>query len=352
MQRSKRLFLCFSILLILCFSAACAPFAAAPDAAPPTASSRFEVHFIDVGQADATLVLCDDQAMLIDGGNVDDSDLIVAYLQKQEVRYLDYIICSHAHEDHVGGLAAALHYLEVGQVFCPVADYDTTAFQNFSAAAAAQGLSLSLPELGSIIDFGSATMQFLGPQRDYSDTNNTSIIVRLSYGETVFLFTGDAEYQAEQDLVEANYDLSATVLQVGHHGSETSSSYLFLREVMPQYAVISVGADNSYGHPTEAVLSRLRDAEVLVYRTDLQGDIICSSDGQTVSFETARNRHAETNPTQKEPQPATSYIGNLNSLKFHRDSCANLPQEKNRSYFETREEALAAGYSACGNCNP
>ena len=120
----------------------------------------------------------------------------------------------------------------------------------------------------------------------YADTNDTSIVAKIVYGRTSFLFTGDAGWEPEHDMVDSGYDLSTTLLKVGHHGSDTSTSYVFLREIMPQYAVISVGEDNSYGHPTDNVLSRLRDADVTVYRTDLHGDIICYSNGETLSFET------------------------------------------------------------------
>ena len=183
----------------------------------------------------------------------------------------------------------------------------------------------------------------------------TSIVLKVIYGETSFIFTGDAERTAESDILDAGYDLSATVLKVGHHGSDTSTSYPFLREVMPEYAVIQVGKDNSYGHPTEDTLSRLRDAEVKVYRNDLQGTIICTSDGKTVEFTTEKNETVQTNPTvtvTPEDDTGIEYIGNKNSKKFHLPSCANLPAEKNRVFFETRKAAVDSGFSPCGNCKP
>lgn len=352
MYQFKRFLLWLVLALMLCCLLGACTRSEMPSSTSLGADSSLEVHFIDVGQADATLILCDEQAMLIDGGNVEDSDLIVAYLQKLEVSYLDYVVCTHAHEDHVGGLSGALHYAEAGQVFCPVTSYDSTAFENFANAVSAQDLELCQPEVGEIRSLGSATWQILGPQRAYENTNDTSIALRLVYGQTSFLFTGDAEWEAEHDIVEARYDLSSTVLQVGHHGSDTSSAYVFLREVMPAYAVISVGQDNSYGHPSEATLSRLRDVGATVYRTDLQGDILCISDGEEVYFETARKPYASTNPTQVEPQDSSAiYVGNVKSLKFHRDTCSNLPVEKNRVYL-TKAQALEEGYSPCGNCNP
>ena len=141
------------------------------------------------------------------------------------------------------------------------------------------------------------------------------------------------------------------MLKVGHHGSDTSSSYLFLREVMPEYAIISCGKDNSYGHPHDETLSRLRDADVTLYRTDMQGTVTCTSDGKTVSFTVERNAGTETNPTEK-TSDADYYIGNINSHKFHRPDCSGLPAEKNRVIFDTREEAIEQGYDPCGTCRP
>ena len=257
---------------------------------PPevTDSSTFAVHFVDVGQADCALVACDGQYMLIDGGNAEDSDLVYAYLKEQGVKHLDYLVASHLHEDHIGGLSAAPYAATVGTALAPETDGTTKVFKNLVKALATRDVELTIPEAGSEFLLGSARVRVLGPVKEYSDTNNTSLVLAVDYGQTTFLFTGDMEHDAEIDLVESGADLSATVLKVGHHGSSSSTSYPFLREVMPLYAVISVGEDNSYGHPHEQPLSRLSDAEVTLYRTDRSGTIIARSDGTTVTFETER----------------------------------------------------------------
>ena len=257
---------------------------------PPevTDSSTFAVHFVDVGQADCALVACDGQYMLIDGGNAEDSDLVYAYLKEQGVKHLDYLVASHLHEDHIGGLSAAPYAATVGTALAPETDGTTKVFKNLVKALATRDVELTIPEAGSEFLLGSARVRVLGPVKEYSDTNNTSLVLAVDYGQTTFLFTGDMEHDAEIDLVESGVDLSATVLKVGHHGSSSSTSYPFLREVMPLYAVISVGEDNSYGHPHEQPLSRLSDAEVTLYRTDRSGTIIARSDGTTVTFETER----------------------------------------------------------------
>lgn len=249
----------------------------------------FCIIFIDVGQADSALVECDGHYMLIDGGNVADSDLIYTVLKKNEVSHLDYIVATHAHEDHVGGLSAALELCTVDTVYCSVTEYSSKAFTNFATKAQKRGAPITVPKAGESFSLGRSTVTVFAPLKAYDDTNNMSIVLKISYGETSFLFAADAERESEADMYEAGADLSATLLKVGHHGSSTSSTYLFLREVMPRYAIISVGAGNSYGHPHEETLSRLHDAGVTVYRTDECGDIICRSDGRQLSFETQKN---------------------------------------------------------------
>ena len=322
----------------------------------PTVNSTFEVHFIDVGQADAALILCDGKAMLIDGGNKGDSNVMYNYLKKYGVTYLDYLVATHAHEDHIGGLAGALNFATAGKVYCPVTSYDSEAFNDFVKYATKGGAAITVPKIGDSFNLGSASVKVLACNVG-SDTNNTSIVLMITYGETTFLFTGDAEREVEEYIANSGVDLSTTVLKVGHHGSETSSSYRFIYETMPQYAVISVGEGNSYGHPEEVVLSRLGDADVKVYRTDLQGDIICKSDGKTVTFTVSKNPEADT----LEKQPSESfeetydYVLNVKSRKFHLLSCssvADISPENVGYHAGTRDEVVSMGYDPCGRCKP
>ena len=179
------------------------------------ASQPFEMHFIDVGQALSVLVECDGQFMLYDGGNVDDGSLVVSYLQKQGVEQLQYVFCSHAHEDHVGGLAAVMAKFPAGHAYSPVTEASTKCFNDFVKYTQQQGLQLEVPSVGTVWPLGSATVTMLGPVTQYSETNNTSLVLRIDYGNTSFLLTGDMENTAETDLVNSGANLKADVLQVG-----------------------------------------------------------------------------------------------------------------------------------------
>lgn len=339
------------IMLFLAF--ACVLYTMQEQAAPaPAEGGGLEVHFIDVGQADSALVICDGHYMLIDGGNAEDSDLVYAYLERRGAKHLDCMVATHAHEDHIGGLSGALNYASADTALCPVTEYSSKVFQNMVKYLREQGKSITVPRPGDSFDLGSARVEILGPVKEYDDANNTSIVLRIDYGETSFLFTGDMETGAEADLLDSGADVSATVLKAGHHGSDTSTGYRFLREVMPQYAVISVGEGNKYGHPSDEVLSRFRDAGTEIYRTDMQGHIIAKSDGKTVAFTTEKEADTATNPAGN--SALQTYIGNASSKKFHLPDCASAKniQEDKRVEFYSRLQAVLEGYEPCGRCKP
>ena len=322
--------------------------------------------------------------MIIDGGKAKASSYIYSWLKKNQISHLDVMVATHTDADHIGGLSGALNYAKVGTAYCPVTSGTTKTFQSFVKYLKKQGKSITVPKAGDEFSLGGAQVRILGPTDPQAEGNNSSIVLKVTFGDTSFLFTGDAEREEEQELLESGYDLESTVLKVGHHGSDTSTSYLFLRTVNPQYAVISVGADNTYGHPTEAVLSRLRDADVKTYRTDLQGTITAVSDGKKVTFQTERNAEIntldQTGPGQKneisqkdetgqknEVVPSAgkaavsdssaekTYVLNTNTHKFHDPDCSSVSQmkEKNkRIVTESRDQIIAEGYDPCGRCHP
>lgn len=331
------------------------------------------VTWLDVGQGDAAVIQCGGQSMLIDGGKPEKSSYIYAWLQQHGLSYLDVIVATHVDADHIGGLSGALNYASVGTAYCPETTGTTETFQSFVKYLAQRGKQITVPTAGETYALGGAQVQILGPLHCAEDSNDNSIVLKVSFGATSFLFTGDAERAEEQDLLNAGVNIQSTVLKVGHHGSDTSTSYPFLRAVAPQYAVISVGAGNSYGHPTEAVLSRLRDAGVTTFRTDMQGEITAVSDGQTINFSTAKNAAAETLANAGAGQnagqtggvnedgaaeagtTAGSYVLNTNSHKFHLPSCSSVDtiSPKNRKDVnESREQIIREGYAPCKRCNP
>ena len=339
-----------SLFLVLLLLTGCS-FGPSTEPAPtPAAGEALTVHFIDVGQADSILLECGGEYILIDGGNVADSSLVVAYLEKQGVTQLQAVIATHAHEDHVGGLPGVLAVFETKAVYAPTKTYSSNCFDDFVYYTDQQGLQITIPAPGDTFTFGNAKVTVLGPVKSYAETNDTSIVLMVQFGDTKFLFTGDMEVTAENDMLDywgESFDWHADLLKVGHHGSDTSTGYRFLRSVMPQYGIISVGTGNSYGHPCDGPLSKLRDAGVTVYRTDKLGTIIATSDGKQVSV------GCPSGGTPDVPAGTvgkTIYIGNKSSKKLHVEGCSSLPKEENRTYFDDYEAAIAAGYVPCSKC--
>lgn len=307
------------------------------------------VHFIDVGQADSILLEYGGKFLLIDGGNREDGELVVSYLEQQGVQELEAVVCTHAHEDHVGGLPSVLAVYPTAAVYSPTKTYSSRIFDKFLGYVDQQRLEVTIPAPGDTLQLGDVSLTFLGPVKSYAETNNTSLVLKAVYGNTSFLFTGDMEKEAEADMLDYwgdRVDWQTDLLKVGHHGSDTSSGYRFLNAVMPTYGIISVGTGNDYGHPHAEPLSRLNQAEAVVARTDKLGHIIAHSDGHTVEL-TWQNQNAS--PDAVTPADHT-FIGNKNSKTLHTSLCGSLPSEKNRVIFESYEEAIAQGYRPCSGC--
>ena len=224
--------------------------------------------------------------MLVDGGNKADGSLIVSYLKKQDVSHIDFVINTHPHEDHVGGLAGVMAAFQVDNAYSCTEDYDSDAFQDYKKYTEKAGLVIQVPCQGYIWELGDANITLVSTGIVDGGGNNTSLVLRVVHGQNSFLLMGDAEIEEEQSILNSCQDISATVLKVGHHGSDSATGYRLLREVMPQYAVISVGADNAYGHPTDSTLSKLRDCGAEIFRTDIEGNILVTSNGAVIDVQT------------------------------------------------------------------
>ncbi len=284
--------ICFSMILSLC---ACGGAQPSPAPAPTDSAaavpdgSTFSVTFFDVGQADAALVECDGNYMLIDGGNKADSQKMYAILKEKNIGHLEYVVASNINAEHIGGLAGALNYATAGMTLCPVEEDVSDAFNDFKKYADKNGGGIKVPSVGNKYKLGIADIEIIGVNA--ADGNNSSIVLKITYGETAFLFAGDAEIIAERAMLEKGADLRANVLKAANHGGDKSTSSSFLRETAPDFVVVS--AAGAGGYPGEEFVNLMEIAAVNLYRTDLHGDISCTSDGKTVTFATEKEAKTE-----------------------------------------------------------
>lgn len=324
------------------------------------------VSFIDVGQGDSTFIaLPNGQTMLIDAGNPQDSGTILSVIKKYGFSRLDYVVATHPHSDHIGGMAEVISAVDVGKLYMPKKSHTTKTFENLVNTIANKGLSINTAKAGvNILDEGSLRIDILSPVSDsYSDLNDYSAVVKMVYGNTSFLFMGDAENSVEYELLNNNTDISADIIKIGHHGSSYSSAESFISAVHPNYAVISCGAGNSYGHPHQETLALLQQKNINVYRTDEAGTITAVSDGEIITLDkNASTIQANAPPAvqheevvQKSEQDQLSAGGNevvyitKTGKRYHRSGCNSLSKSKIES---TIEQARAKGLTPCQKCNP
>ncbi|MDF2868875.1 MAG: fold metallo-hydrolase [Anaerocolumna sp.] len=328
-------------------------------------SSDLKVMYLDVGQGDAILIQSQGESMLIDAGEKDQGSTVINYLEQENIESLKYIICTHPHSDHIGGMAEVINEYKAEEIFLGKQKYDTDTYNNLIHLVEKRKITKKYPKAGDTYKLGDSSFEFLTPlEKDYGDnTNNYSLVIKMTNGKNSFLFTGDMEEEAEKDLLSGNIKLEADVLKVGHHGSLTSSSIEFLREVDPVYAVISVGKDNSYGHPSSITLANLEDEDVQVYRTDVMGTVIVNSDGDNITVKTENTYIKEASGTgegktdtapAKQDKPSNVkpekyvYITATGS-KYHKKDCQYV---KDNGKAILREEATEQGYEPCNVCKP
>lgn len=243
-----------------------------------------QVHFIDVGQADSILLTKGDDAILIDGGNRADDEVVYSYITGQNISSLDYVFCTHGHEDHIGGLSYILENIKTDIVISDD-NYDSKTFKNFISTAQSKNIPVKEPKSYDTFSFNDCMIEILAPLSDrYKDYNDNSIVLRLTYDNTSFLFMGDAGFESEAEILNADFNIDCDVLKAGHHGSHTASSMEFLKEASPDIAVISCGRDNSYGHPHSETLNTFNFLNIPYMRTDESGTIVISSNGNKLFY--------------------------------------------------------------------
>lgn len=251
------------------------------------------VDFIDVGQAEAILITTSEgKTMLIDGGDNSDENHMVDYLNKQGITRLDILVGTHPHADHIGGLDAVIRNFEIGEFYMPKVAHTTKTFEDVLLAVKEKGLTIKTAKAGVTLGLDHRmSVEMLAPVNDtYSNLNDYSAVIRLKYGTMTFLFTGDAEKISEYEMLEEGYPLNAVVLNLGHHGSNTSTTDEFLAAVNPKYAVISSGTDNKYGHPDPDIIEKLEDDMIAYFNTQTDGTIRAITNGQDIEWITEKQQ--------------------------------------------------------------
>ena len=310
---------------------------------------ELKVYYLDVGQGDSIYIKTPNgDDILIDGGNNDKGDEVVSYLREYNVDDLEVMVATHPDADHIGGLDVVLDEMKVESVYMPKITHTTKTFEDFIVAVKNEGLKLKEAKAGVDIGLDGVTASFLAPVKSYGDDLNTSsAVLKMEHGENSFLFTGDATIESEQDMVAAGEQVEADVLKLGHHGADTSTSEAFLSRVDPQYAVISVGEGNSYGHPTETILTRMKNHGITVKRTDKEGTILATSDGKTIKFTdepSLIHKSASRSSTKKSVAPVTPKTETTHSSDSHAGLNVTL-SDKTPDQYETIELSVTGGTS-------
>lgn len=335
------------LLLCVCFSA-CAPVNAPSDI---QTNNQLKIHIIDVGQGDSSFIeLPDGTTMLIDAGEREYGEKVVNYIRKLGHQKIDYLVGTHPHSDHIGGLRHVVEKMQIGKVYMPKKASTTATFKNLLTAIKNKNLSIETAKVGKSItlneDFRVDIISPVGD--DYGDEMNLySAVIKITYGKMRFLFMADAETENEEQLA----DVAAEFVRVGHHGSNTSSGVEFVRRVGAEIAVVSVGKDNSYGLPKDKILKRWKDMGATLYRTDEMGDLIFVSDGQSISV----GETVYTDISENNEQDNGKWVLNTSSKRVHLPDCPSISKikaENKETSEQSLELLLKEGYTLCGSCKP
>lgn len=331
-----------------------------------------KVNYIDVGQADSILIQSPGGAnMLIDAGETKEN-AVLNYLNSHGVKKLDVVVATHPHEDHISEMSEVIDTFEIGEFYMPKKTHTTKSFERMIDSLLAKNITPVEAKAG--VEFNlddNVKCNIVAPcKNDYDNLNNWSVVLKLTYGNKSFLFTGDAEKLSEEEILDSGADIKADVLKAGHHGSHSSTSERFFYAVNPESVIISAGKDNDYGHPHKETMDFLyRSGVEDIFITYEEGDIVAISDGESIRFNIWDKWKQDANQTQADNsvsdsndtaniksdslnESAQTYIGNKKSKKFHKATCSSLPSEQNRVLFNSRSEAENQKYTPCANCNP
>ena len=341
-------------------------------------SGKLTVHYIDVGQGDATLITCGEDAMLIDAGDNNKGTALQSYLLSQDITELDYVVGTHPDADHIGGLDVVITKFDCGTILLTGEEKDTKTYDDVVSAIEYRGYKKNLPSPGDTFPLGDASFTILAPLFENEDSNDNSIALLLTYGDTRFYFEGDAGEEEEEQILSSKADVGADVYKIGHHGSKTSTTDAMLDAVNPACAVISAGEGNRYGHPHAEVLNKLRSAGIKTFRTDEQGTVVAVSDGKNIVFNMSPSDSWQagepgsvsdrepakgtapfsvpgtepdsplTEDSQGEKQDAMVYITD-SGQKYHAQGCRFL---KDSGREISLQDAKAKGYDPCKVCSP
>lgn len=245
-------------------------------------SDDLEVHFMNIGQSESILIQSGGKNLLIDGGTNFTGGKVVEYLRHEGITYLDYVVGTHGHEDHIGGIDAILYNFQVGELFLPKQTYSTHTYRDILEMARVKHIPVTVPRWKEVRILGKAKMMFLSPDSNkiYEDINDSSLVVRISNGKHSFLFCGDISKKMEKRILKTGVYLKSDVLKLNHHGSNDANSMKFLKKVSPKYAVVCCAKRNAFGHPHKSVLKRLQKRKIQLFRTDEQGKVLFTSDGK------------------------------------------------------------------------
>ena len=311
---------------------------------------RLHIRFIDVGQGDSSLIIFPNgRSMLIDTGEYYAKDAVLAAIKKEGLDKIDVLVATHPHSDHIGCMASIIENCKFTDIYMPNATSNSKSFEKLLDAIEDNGINAIEAKAGMTIDLDpSVKINILAPvSSEYDNTNNYSVVIRMTYGSVSALFMGDAEKLVEKEILKSGADVSANIIKLGHHGSSTSSSEEFIKAVSPQVAIASCGKDNSYGHPHKETIELMDKLGINMLRTYETGDIIMETDGKSMSF--SENAALDNSSPKTTSAAKTEYVYVSKSGKYHKKSCTHYKSSFTKM---TKEEAAAAGNQPCKSCNP